>query len=101
MTVENIDVSAAVEKIRSLLKEEKNLSPSFKASVELLILVVSLLTNRLGRNSRNSSLPPSQDPHRKKKIKSKGDKRKPGGQKGHKGSTLEKINNPHRIEEIN
>lgn len=99
MTVEQIDVSAAVEKIKRLLEEEKNLSPAFKASVELLILVVSLLTNRLGRNSQNSSLPPSQDPHRKKKTKSKGE-RKPGGQNGHPGTTLQKIENPHRIEEI-
>jgi len=100
MTVENIDVSAALEKVKSLLKKEAKLSPAFKASVELLMLVVSLLVNRLGRNSQNSSLPPSQDPHRKKKTKSKGDKRKPGGQKGHKGATLQKIESPHEIEEI-
>jgi transposase len=99
MTVENIDVSAALEKVKGLLKEEKYLSPSFRAAIELLMLVVSLLVNRLGRNSRNSSLPPSQDPHRKK-TKSRGTKRKPGGQKGHEGTTLEKIEKPHRIEEI-
>lgn len=102
MTIENIDVSAAVEKIKSLLKEEKNLSPAFKASVELLILVVSLLTNRLGRNSRNSSIPPSQDPNRARKKKAAGEvqKRRPGGQEKHKGSTLTKTENPDAIEEI-
>jgi transposase len=100
MTVENIDVSATLEKVKGLLKEEENLSPAFKAGVELLMLVVSLLVNQLGRNSKNSSLPPSQDPHRQRKSKSKGDRRKPGGQKGHQGSTLQKIEHPHRIEEI-
>lgn len=102
MTIENIDVSAAVKKIKRLLNEEKNLSPAFKASVELLILVVSLLTNRLGRNSRNSSIPPSQDPNRIRKRKARGDvlKRKPGGQEKHEGSTLVKTKTPDTIEEI-
>lgn len=100
MTVENIDVSAALERVKTLLKEEQNLSPALKASVELLMLVISLLVNRLGRNSKNSSLPPSQDPHRKKESKSNEEKRKPGGQNGHKGTTLQKIANPQRIEKI-
>lgn len=97
MTVENIDVSATLEKLKKQLQEEKNLSPTFRATVELLMLVVTLLVNRLGRNSKNSSLPPSQDPHRKKISKAKG---KPGGQKGHKGRTLQKIDNPQVIQEI-
>jgi len=97
MTVENIDVSATLEKARDLLKSEKNLSPAVVAILEVLILVVTLLVNRLGRNSKNSSLPPSQDPHRERKSKSHG---KVGGQKGHKGRTLQKIDHPHQIEEI-
>src|SRR3990167_2722053 len=100
MTVENIDVSAALEKVKRLLIEEPDISPAFKASVELLMLVVSLLVNRLGRNSKNSSLPPSQDPHRKKESRTNEEKRKPGGQNGHKGTTLHKIANPQRIEKI-
>lgn len=100
MTVENIDVSETLEKVKSLLKEEKNLSPAFKGAIELLMLVVSLLTNRLGRNSKNSSKPPSQDPNRERKTKARGEKRKPGGQEGHPGTTLQKIKNPHQIEEI-
>ncbi len=35
-----------------------------------------------GLNSKNSSLPPSQDPNREKKSRAKGE-RKVGGQKGH------------------
>lgn len=93
MTIENIDVSKALEKVRGLLREETNVSPTFRASIELLMLVVSILVGRVGRNSRNSSIPPSQDPHREKKTKSKGDRRKPGGQKGHPGTTLQKIRN--------
>lgn len=100
MTVENIDVSVTLEKAKALLKSEKDLSPAITAILEVLILLVSLLVNRLGTNSKNSSLPPSQDPHREKKTKSKGDRRKPGGQKGHPGTTLQKIENPNLIEEL-
>lgn len=100
MTVENIDVSATLEKARSLLKSEKNLSPAIVAILDVMILLITLLANRLGTNSKNSSLPPSQDPHRQRQSKSKGEKRKPGGQKGHPGATLQKIKNPHRIEEL-
>lgn len=47
---------------------------------------VSDLENRLNKNSQNSNKPPSSDPPYKKPAKkSKKGKRRPGGQKGHKG----------------
>jgi len=67
--------------------------------IELLVLIITLLVNRLKLNSRNSSKPPSRDPNRKKEHKPKGD-RKAGGQKGHEGVTLQKIDDPDNIEEI-
>lgn len=97
MMVERIDISATLEKLKKQLGEEQTLSPALRSTIELLMLAVALLVNRLGRNSKNSSLPPSQDPHRKKTFKAKG---KAGGQIGHKGRTLEKIDRPHVIEEI-
>lgn len=101
MVVENIDVEHTLEKARRLLKEEKNLSPSMQAVVEVLILLVTLLVNRLGKNSRNSHKPPSQDPNRERKKKASGDKkRKPGGQHGHEGCTLEKTDKPDAVENI-
>lgn len=102
MTVEKIDVDAAVERVKGMLAEQKDLAPAFRASIELLILVVTLLVNRLGRNSRNSSIPPSQDPNRARKKKAPGEKekRKPGGQEKHEGVTLEKTATPDAIEEI-
>src|SRR5262249_14870904 len=63
------------------------------------MLVVTLLANRLGRNSKNSSKPPSQDPNRERKKRTQGE-RKPGGQEGHVGTTLGKISNPHQTIEI-
>lgn len=100
MVVENIDVSQAVEKVKLLLKKEKNLSPALKAAIEILVLVVTLLANRLGLNSRNSSIPPSKEPLRHRQTKSPGKRKKQGGQKGHNGTTLKKTDTPDEIEEI-
>ena len=57
------------------------------------------LEGRLAKNSRNSSKPPSTDGLEKPKPKSlrpRG-KRKPGGQKGHKGHTLSMVEKPDYI----
>lgn len=59
-------------------------------------MVVTLLVNRLNLNSRKSSKPPSKDPNRKRPEKVKGEKR-PGGQNGHNGTTLKKVDNPDEI----
>ena len=50
------------------------------------------------KNSNNSSIPPSKDENRPFKSKSLRKKtgRKPGGQKGHKGTTLEMTSNCKR-----
>ena len=83
MTIESIDIEAAIENARVMLENEKNMSPSTKSMVELLLLIITLLANRLKLNSKNSSKPPSSDPNRKKSKKEKNpDDRKPGGQKG-------------------
>jgi transposase len=66
---------------------------------EIMILIITLLANRLNLNSTNSSKPPSSDPNRKKKTKSKTGK-KPGGQKGHVGTTLKKVDDPDKVKLI-
>ena len=99
MKIENIDIEATIEKVRSLVREDKQLSAGLKSMIELLILIITLLANRLNLSSTNSSKPPSSDPNRKKRSKSKTNK-KPGGQKGHVGKTLEKVDDPDKIEVI-
>lgn len=57
---------------------------------------VQRLKDQLAKNSRNSSKPPSSDGLKKpspKSLRPRG-KRKPGGQKGHSGSTLKMASNP-------
>ena len=77
MTIQNISVEAAIERVKTLIAEEKNLSPALKSSLEVLLLLVALIVNQLGLNSKNSSKPPSMDPNRQKKPRGKGG-RKPG-----------------------
>jgi transposase len=51
--------------------------------LDLALKRIKELEEKLGTNSNNSSLPPSQDPHRHRKKKGKGGKR--GGKPGHIG----------------
>jgi transposase len=57
---------------------------------------IKKLEGQLAKNSRNSSKPPSSDGPKKppRSTRPRG-KRKPGGQKGHPGSTLEMTDDPH------
>ncbi len=72
---------------------------SLVARIEQQEQRIARLEERLGLNSSNSSKPPSSDspftpPTRAERRASK---RKPGGQKGHPGSTLRRVETPDRI----
>ncbi len=97
--LKDINIADALENTRQELARDKNVSAGLKSAIELLILIVTLLSQQLGLNSRNSSKPPSTDPHRKKTSRAKG-KRKPGGQPGHQGVTLEPVDDPDHIQRI-
>ena len=97
MTVNNIDVEATIERVKSLIAEERDLSPALKSSLEVLLLLVTILANRFGLNSKNSSKPPSADPNRSKEPRRKSE-RKPGGQKGRNGTTLLPVADPDEVE---
>ena len=99
MKIESIDIQATIEKAQILVREDKQLSAATKSMFEILILIITLLANRLNLNSTNSSKPPSSDPNRKKQPKRKTGK-KPGGQNGHVGTTLKKVDDPDKIEVI-
>ena len=89
-----------IENAKRQITNEKNLSPEMKSLVDLLIAVIQILAGkRFAKTSKNSNIPPSMDPNRKKKSKAK-QERKPGGQIGHTGYTLQQIDNPDFIIEI-
>ena len=93
MKLDNINISELVECTKIQLKEDTTLAPSLKISLELILVVILMLTERLGLHSKNSSIPPSEDQNRKKKPPQQGDK-PAGGQKGHKGTMLTQTDSP-------
>jgi transposase len=99
MTINNIDIHELIANAKEQMAQEEHLSPAFRATFEILLTVIGLLAARFGLNSKNSSTPPSADPNRKKKSRGKPG-RKPGGQHGHKGSTLSPVDEPDHIETI-
>lgn len=99
MTVENINIEEAISRVKMIIAQEPELSPALKASLEVLLLLVTILANRLGLNSNNSSKPPASDPNRKKILKVPGT-RKPGGQPGHVGTTLKPFPEPDLVKLI-
>lgn len=82
-----------VVKVLCELSSQVNL---LQKQVDNLQKEVQKLKDQLAKNSRNSSKPPSSDGPEKpvpRSLRERG-KRKPGGQKGHEGSTLKMSDNP-------
>ena len=98
MTIDGISVQETIDLARNQLAKI-NVPEDNKSSIEMLITLTSIMKDRLGINSSNSSKPPSKDDPKDKGQK---DKRPPsersvGGQEGHKGSQLELVENPDEI----
>ena len=75
-----------------------------EAAAKIILMVEQLearikeLEEKLGMNSSNSSKPPSSDNKlSKKKATQKNSEKRRGGQKGHKGSFLKKVEVPNRV----
>ena len=102
MKINPINVQEVLTEAKAALEKEAGLSDSFKAIIKLLIIIIQSLLPRLTKNSKNSSIPPSQDPNRAKN-KDKDDvsgKKKPGGQPGREKKILEPVSDPDEIVEI-
>ncbi len=70
MKIKNLNIAQLIVDTQKQLAKEK-LSPAFKALIHLLLLFIQDHFEKKAKNSRNSSIPPSQDPNRiKKKISS-------------------------------
>jgi transposase len=100
ITRQEIDIEAAIASAREQLSKEKNISPAFKSAIELLITVCQIVLLRfIRKTSKNSSLPPAMDPNREKSSRAKKE-RKPGGQAGHEGNTLQPVDHPDEIKQL-
>ena len=58
MKVDNINVSEAIDKAHTLLKTDGSMSVDAKKHIELLLVIMTSLSNKLNLNSSNSSTPP-------------------------------------------
>jgi len=100
LKIDNIDVDSAIASVKNLLEKERDLSPSFKAALEVLLVLVALLLNRTTLNSKNSRKPPSTDPNRDKSSRKGSSNSKPGGQKGRIGTTLRPVDDPDAVKAL-
>jgi transposase len=98
MSIGNINIEKTIANVLKLMEEE-NLSPAMKSALEVILLLVQLMVDRLGLNSTNSSIPPSKDQNRTKSQRKSTGKKK-GGQKDHPGETLMQVAEPDEIKEI-
>jgi transposase len=88
LKVDNIDVEAMIKKVQELLAQTQNLLSALHAILDVLLLVVQLLVNRLTLYSRNNSKPPSSGPDSDCDKKPKDVNNKTGDQPGSVGNYL-------------
>jgi len=97
-------LSSAFQELKKINQQLERKAELFEEKAELLQRENDILKDKLAKyenpkNSNNSSVPPSKDENRPFKSMSLRKKtgRKPGGQKGHEGTTLEMVSDPNEI----
>jgi hypothetical protein len=88
------DLFLRIEKL--LIVVEKQAEEIHQLKQEIGSLKEEIIILRKGKNSTNSSKPPSTDINVKRSLRKPGQKR-PGGQAGHEGHTLEISARPDQI----
>ena len=86
------------EAVVDLIEKQDRLITQLTEKIVQLESRITELEARISRTSRNSSQPPSMDGFRRVQSSRKKGERPPGGQSGHKGQTLEMVENPDEIE---
>ena len=90
--------SESIQKTIDLCREEMAkcdaLSPVLRSTIELILQLLMYLLVKT--TPRNSSMPPSRDPNFRAEGRSKS-RRRPGGQEGHQGVTLQPVEKPDQI----
>ena len=94
-------LEAIIEQQASQLAKQSILITQQSALIEKQSIKIAELEKRLGKDSNNSSKPPSSDGlskvTRTTSLRKKG-KNKSGGQQGHRGQTLKQTSTPNKIE---
>ena len=88
------ELSSKIRQVHQLNLAVKELSKQLREAREQTRLAREAHLATVMKNSQNSSLPPSRDPHKRTKSLREKSGRKPGGQVGHKGATRELVEEP-------
>jgi transposase len=91
--------SLSVE-VLTFIKELLSIIESQSKEIDNLKAEIKVLQDQLKLDSHNSSNPPSSDKSHNRKVKKRvreKSKKSPGGQKGHLGRTLEKVDTPDHV----
>ena len=90
-SVYELGPDAIIDLLEQLMKTNKMLVQQ----VGDFLIRISELENQIAQDSHNSSKPPSSDGFKKRTTSLRQpSKRKPGGQKGHRGNTLKRVSTP-------
>lgn len=98
----NEGINAVIALVSSLLGENASLKESvtnLMAENQKLNQRITEMEARLNKNSSNSGKPPSSDGYKKPQNSREKTGRPTGGQWGHEGKTLEKVENPDKVVE--
>lgn len=82
--------AAHIQSLLAIIEEQNKIIADLKKRIQEL-------EAQLNKNSRNSSRPPSMDGYRRPPSQRKKGERSPGGQKGHKGQTLDWVETPDQV----
>ena len=95
--IREIDPASYIQSLLAINEEQVLIISELQAENEQLKARIAELEARLNQHSRNSNQPPSMDGFRRPKSQRKKGERSPGGQKGHKGHTLDWVESPDQI----
>ena len=99
MKLDQLNINENIAKAKELMKNPQHCSPEFSVVILLILSLFEILLPRIFKNSKNSSIPPSQDPNRTKPNKDEHGNsiKKPGGQPGRDGKNLSLVDKPDEI----
>jgi transposase len=89
-----------INSVVSLVKDLNVQISSLSKQVDILNNRITELETRLNKNSSNSSKPPSSDGLKKPRSSREKSGKPTGGQPGHEGKTLQKVDNPDEVIEV-
>jgi transposase len=95
--IREIYPASYVQSLLAIIEEQNRIIADLREENAQLKARIEELESRLNQNSRNSSRPPSTDGFRRPKSQRKKGENPPGGQKGHKGQTLDWVDTPDKV----